>query len=176
MVISTTIGAFERMWAQSTCFYFEVRGISLLIRLATLSVLTMVFSLVRAIALDTSGALDTAWHSSMSPSPKILALGDTWIHISSLNSCDKSFYIKAPINKTFSLTTALNISNFNPNNQHIELGWNFDDSRFWCKNNIVEDLILFNNTFHIIRSKTFIGWVMGIIEDAYDFQVGFRLR
>jgi len=59
-VISATIGAFERMWAQNTCFYFEVRRISLLIRLATLSVLMMVFSLVRAIALDTSRALDTA--------------------------------------------------------------------------------------------------------------------
>jgi len=58
-VISATIGAFERMWAQSTCFYFEVRGISLLIHLAILSVLTMVFSLVRAIALDISGVLDT---------------------------------------------------------------------------------------------------------------------
>jgi len=59
-VISTTIGAFERMWAWSTCFHFEVREISLLIHLATPFVLTMVFSLVRAIALDVPGALDTA--------------------------------------------------------------------------------------------------------------------
>jgi len=55
-----TIGAFERMWAWSACFYLEVRGISILIYLATPSVLTMVFSLVRAIALDTPGALDMA--------------------------------------------------------------------------------------------------------------------
>ena len=175
-MISITIGAFERMWAQNAWFCFEVRGISLLIRLAILFILMMVFSLMRAIALDTPRALDTAWHGSMSPSPTILALEDTWIHIGSSNSCDKSSYIKVPINKTFSLITALNIPNDNPNNRHIRLGWNFDDSWFWCKNNIVEDLILFNNTFHIIGSKTFIKWVMGIIEDAYNFQVGFRLR
>jgi len=59
-VISTTIGAFERMWAWSTCFRFKARGISLLIYLATPSILMMIFSLVRAIALDTSGALDMA--------------------------------------------------------------------------------------------------------------------
>jgi len=59
-VISTTIGAFERMWAWSTCFCFEAREISLLIHLATPSILMIVFSLVRAIALDTPGALDIA--------------------------------------------------------------------------------------------------------------------
>jgi len=57
-VISATIGAFERMWALSICFHFEVRRISLLICLATPSILTMVFSLVRAITLNTPGALD----------------------------------------------------------------------------------------------------------------------
>ena len=164
------------MWAWSTCFCFETRGISLLIHLATPSVLMMVFSLVRAIVLDTPGALDMAWHDSMSSLLTILELGNTWIYIGSLNNCDKSSYIKAPIDKTFSLATTLNIPNVNPNNWHIGLGWNFDDSWFWCKNNIVKDLILFNNIFHIIRSKMFIGWVVEIIGDVYDFQVGFRLR
>ena len=151
-----TIRVFERIWAESTCFHFEARGISPLICLATPSVLMMVFSLIRAIALDTPEALDIAWHGSISPLPTILALGDAWIHIGSSNSCDKSSYIKASINKTFSLTTTLNISNINPNNWHIRLGWNFDDLWFWYKNNIVKDLILFNNTFHIIKYKTFI--------------------
>ena len=81
----------------------------------------MVFSLVKAIALDTLGALDMAGHSHMFPSPAILALRDTRVHVSFSNSCNKPFYIETPVNKTFSLTSALNIPDVNPNNQHIRL-------------------------------------------------------
>ena len=74
-MIYTTIGVFERMWAWSVCFYFKIREISLLICLATPSILMMVFSLVRAIALDTPRALNMAWYGSMSSLLTILALG-----------------------------------------------------------------------------------------------------
>ena len=81
----------------------------------------MVFSLIRTIALDTLGALDTAGHSCMFPLPTSFVLRDTRIHIGSSNSCDKPPYIKTSVNKTFSLTTTLNIPNVNPNNRHIRL-------------------------------------------------------
>ena len=81
----------------------------------------MVFSLVRAIVLDTLGALDTVGHSCMSPSLAILALRDARVYVSSSNSCNKPSYIEIPVNKTFSLTSALNIPDVNLNNQHIRL-------------------------------------------------------
>ena len=76
----------------------------------------MVFSLVKAIALDTLGALDTAEHSCMFPSPAILTLRDTKVYIGFSNSRNKSSYIETPVNKTFSLTSTLNIPDVNPNN------------------------------------------------------------
>ena len=82
----------------------------------------MVFSLVRVIALDVLGVLDTAGHSHVFPSPAILVLRDARIHVGSSNGCNKPPYIEIPVNKTFSLTSALNIPDINPNNRHIRLG------------------------------------------------------
>ena len=82
----------------------------------------MVFSPVRAIILDILGALNTAGHSCMSPSPAILALRDVRIYVGSSNSHNKPLYIETPVNKTFSPTSTLNILDINPNNQHIKLG------------------------------------------------------
>jgi len=117
-----TVGALEGMRIWFAFFCLEVRGISFLIHFATLPKLTMVFSLVRAIALDTLRALDTAEYSHMSPLPAILALRDARVHVGSLNSYNKPPYIETPINKTFNLTSALNIPDVNPNNRHIRLG------------------------------------------------------
>ena len=102
-------------------FCLKAEGISFLIHFATPPKLIIVFSLVRAIALDTLRALDMAGYSCMSPLPAILALRDARVHVGSLNGCNKPPYIKTPVNKTFSLTSALNISNVNPNNRHIRL-------------------------------------------------------
>jgi len=51
----------------------------------------------------------------MSLLPAVLVLGDAWVHIGSMNSCNISSYVKAPVDKTFSLTATLNIPNINPN-------------------------------------------------------------
>ena len=120
-MISTTIGALECMRTWFVFFCLKIGGISLLIHFAAPSELAVVFSLVRAITLNALGALDVAGHSCMPLSPTFLALRDTRIHIGSSNGCDKLPYIETPVNKTFSLTTALNIPNVNPNDQHIRL-------------------------------------------------------
>jgi len=116
LVIFMTVGALEGMWTWFTFFCLEMRVISFLICFATLPKLTIVFSLVRAIALDALGALDTAGHSHMFPSPAILVLRNARIYVSSSNGCNKPFYIETPVNKTFSLTSTLNIPDVNPNN------------------------------------------------------------
>jgi len=121
-VISTTVGALGGMQTWFAFFYLKVRRISFLIHFTILSKLMMVFSLVRAIALDALGALNTVGHSHMSPLPAILALRDARVHVGSSNSHNKPPYIETPVNKTFSLASALNIPDINPNNQHIRLG------------------------------------------------------
>jgi len=121
-MISMTVGALEGMWTLFTFFCLEAREISFLIHFATPPELTMVFSLVRAIALDALGAMDMAGHSHISPLPTILALRDVRVHVGSLNSCNKPPYLETSVNKTFSLTSTLNIPDVNPNNQYIRLG------------------------------------------------------
>jgi len=122
LVISTTVGALEGMQTWFAFFCLEVRGISFLIHFTTPPKLMMVFSLVRTITLDTLGALDMAEYSHMFPLPAILALRDARVHVGSLNSHNKPPYIEISVNKTFSLTSALNIPDVNPNNRHIRLG------------------------------------------------------
>ena len=175
LVISMTVGALEGMWTWFTFFCLKMRGISFLICFAILPKLTIVFSLVRAIALDVLGALDTAGHSHMSPLPAILVLRNARIYVGSSNGCNKPSYIETPVNKTFSLTSTLNILDVNPNNWHIRLGWHFDDTQFWHENNIVKYLILFNNAFNLTWCKTFIRWIMREVGNAYDFQIGLWL-
>jgi len=69
---------------------------------------------MRAVALDALRALDLTGHCCMSPSPTIFALKDARVHVGSSNGSDKLPYIKTPVNKTFGLTSALNIPNINP--------------------------------------------------------------
>ena len=152
-------------------FCLEAREISFLIYFATPPELMIVFSLVRAIVLDALGALDTAGHSCMSLSPAILALRNAKVHVGSSNSCNKPPYIETPVNKTFSLTSTLNIPDVNPNNWYIRLRWHFDDIQFWHENNIVEYLILFDNAFNLTWCKTFIKWIMKKVKNTYDFQI-----
>ena len=89
-------------------------------------------------------------HSCIAPSPAILALRDIWIHISSLNGGNVLSNIEASVDETFSLASTLDIPNVNPYKQHIEFGQYFDYTRFRCKDNVIKDLILFNNSFNII--------------------------
>ena len=121
LVISMIVGVLEGMQTWFAFFCLEVRGISFLIHFATPPELMMVFSLVRAIALNTLGALNIAGHSCMFPLLAILALRDARVPVGSSNSHNKPPYIKTPVNKTFSLTFTLNILDINPNNQYIRL-------------------------------------------------------
>jgi len=116
-----TVGALEHMWTQFVFFCLKAREIDLPIRFATPLKLTVVPSLVRAIAFDIFGSLDMAEQSHISPLPAVLTLRNSWIYIGSLNCHDKPPYIKAPVYKTLSLTATLNIPNVNPNDQHIRL-------------------------------------------------------
>jgi len=122
LVISTTVGALKGIQTWFIFFCLKMREVSFIICFVTPPELIIVFSLMRAIALDILRALDMVGYSCMFPSPEIFVLRDTRIHVGSSHSRNKPLYIKTPVNKTFNLTSALNISDVNPNNQHIRLG------------------------------------------------------
>ena len=97
-------------------FCLKAGRIGLLIHFATPSKLSMVFSLVRAIALGTLGSLDTVGHSCMSPSLAVIVLRDARVHVGFSNGRNKFLYIKTLVNKSFGHTPTLNIPNVDPNN------------------------------------------------------------
>jgi len=60
-----------------------------------------------------------AQKDGMPPFSAIFALRDSRVHVGSMNGCDIAAHVKAPINKYFSIASALYISYINPNYSHI---------------------------------------------------------
>jgi len=58
----------------------------------------------------------------MTPLPAIFALGDTWVHVCSLDCSNVVAYVEASVDEKFCVLTALNIPNVDPNYGHIQLG------------------------------------------------------
>jgi len=66
-------------------FYFKSGQINFEICLATSCKMSMMFTLVRPIALDIPQTLDSTRENSVFPLPAIFVLRDTWIHICTMN-------------------------------------------------------------------------------------------
>ena len=111
----------------------------------------------------------------MFPLPAILTFGYPWVYVHLSNCSNVPSNIKASIDKVLSLAPTLNIPNVYPDNGHIRLGRNLDDSWFGSKNNIVKNLILLYDVFDIARRETNLRIIVGVIWDAYDFQIGLGL-
>ena len=75
------------------------------------------------------------------------------VGVSSSYSSNKPSDIEAPVNKVLHFCTALSILYVNPDNYHVWLGGDFNNSWLRSKSNIVEDLILLNDEFDIIGSE-----------------------
>jgi len=84
-------------------------------------------------------------------------------------------YIETSVNKTFCLTSTLNILDVWPDYSYIWLWEDLDNTRFWGQNNIIKDVILFDNVFNHIWSNRN-GHVFLKIWNAYDFEIGLWLR
>ena len=82
----------------------------------------MILGLVRAIALDTLRALNSARKGGMSLFPAVLALRDPRIHVHFLDSSDILSYVEALINEHFGIAPTLNIPYVDPHNGHVGFG------------------------------------------------------
>ena len=102
----------------------------------------------------------------MIPLPTIFALWYAKVHVGSLNGCNITFNVETFVNEHLGITVTLDISNIYPNNRHIRFRGNFYYSWFRSKRNIVEDMILLENHFNVIRSKPFLRILMKVEWDT----------
>jgi len=101
------------------------------------------------IALNAFSSLNTTRKGGVAPLPAIFALRDSQIHIRSSNHGDVIAHIKAPVNKKFSVLTTSNIPDINPNDGHIRLRRDFNNSQFRRKGDVVENMVLLEDGFDI---------------------------
>ena len=94
--------------------------INFVVHLAALPKLVVVFSFMQSTALDTSYFLNPIQKSSIAPLLTVFILGHTQVHIYTSNSGNVVSYIKALINKAFSLTSTINVPNVYSNNRHVK--------------------------------------------------------
>ena len=114
LMISFTVGAFERVRARFASLSFESRWVSFIICFAAPTELSVVFRLVGAVTLDTSSSLDPTRHGGVTPLPTILAGGDARVHVRTSDGGNKVSYVEASVNKHFRVLTALDIPDVDP--------------------------------------------------------------
>ena len=82
---------------------------------------------METIAFDTLGLLDPAKSHSVTPLPAVFTLWNVWIHVSTLNHRNEASNVEASIDQTFSLCTALDILDIDPDNRHIRFRRDLND-------------------------------------------------
>ena len=136
----------------------------------------MMFRFMRPITLNAFGSLNSTRKGGVTLLPAIFTLGDSRIHVRSSDCSNVVAHVEAPINKKFSVLPTLHIPNIYPNDGHVRFWWDFDNPWFGCKGNVVENMVLFENTFDFRREKPFLRVCMWIKWYSGDFKVWFRLR
>ena len=130
LVVSPTVGVFERMGTWFTPLCFKMRWVQFFVCLAALPKFMVVLRFVRFIAFDTFRLLDFTWEGCMTPPVVVLVLGHTQIHVSTANSGNVFSKVKAPVNETLSFLPTLEVLDVYPNNQHVWFWQDFDNPGF----------------------------------------------
>ena len=137
--------------------------------------MTMVNCLMRTIALDIFGTLNTTNSHSVFPFPAVFTLWDIWVYICTMYYNNETSYIEVSVDDRFGFGTVLSVPNIDPNNGHIWFQRNFDNSWPRSKNNVVENVVVFENFLDIFRRNVWV-WLFINIWDIYNFEVEFWLR
>ena len=74
-----------------------------------------------------------------------------------------------------SFTAILDVPDIYPNNGHIQLGRDFDNTWLRCQNNIVKDVVFLDDIFNHTQNNRG-NYIFLKIWDAYNFKIGLRLR
>ena len=119
LVISTTVGAFECMWAWFIFLGFKTRWVDVVICFTIPTKLSVVFGFVWAVAFYALCSLNFAGKDGVFPLLVILTLEYPWVHVYPSNHSNVSSNIEVSIDKTLSLAPTLNVPNVYSDNGHI---------------------------------------------------------
>jgi len=171
LMIALTVRAFEWMRIQFVFLCFKARRICLWVSFVTLAELTMVFRFVGPIVLDAFGPLDSTWECGMTPFPAVFILRNPRVYVSISNSHNEPTDIEASVNKSLGFTATLDIPYIDPNNCHVWFRRHFDDAWFEYKSNIVENLILLDDSFNIVWGKAILSIAMREKRNTYNLEI-----
>ena len=112
LMVSFAVHAFEdmRTWLTSNGGYV----ICFLIFHTTPRFLSVVFGIVSSVTLGASGDMRAAAKCRMTPLPTVFTLRNSWVHICSANSCNKSSNIELTIDDVLCTRTALGVPDVHP--------------------------------------------------------------
>ena len=132
LMITSKIEALEWVRTWFILFGLEFRRIRLLICLIIPCKLAVMFRFVEAIILDAFSISESIWECYISSLSAVLTLRNAWVHVSTPDSSDVVFYIKASVNESFSLATILDILYVNLDNSYIRSREYLNDMRYKC--------------------------------------------
>jgi len=104
----------------------------------------------------------------VTPLPTIFAPQYAKVHVGSPNDCNITSDVETSVNGHLGITATLDVPNIYPNNRHVRFRGNLYYSWFRSKRNIVEDMILLENHFNVIRSKPFLRILMRVEWNTND--------
>jgi len=79
----------------------------------------VVDGLMQTVIFDVLCLLDSANACIAALLPAIFALGNTWIHVGTVNGSNESSYVESLVVKGFGFRAALSIPDVNPYNGHV---------------------------------------------------------
>ena len=107
----------------------------------------MMFGFMWTVTLNTFGILNSTHTSSMFLFPTIFALGNSQIHISSMNCSNVTSNIEAATNKSSCFGTTLNVPNIKPYDGHVQFGRDLNDS--WPRH-IIEYVVILDYFLYMV--------------------------
>ena len=133
----------------------------------------MIKGYVRAIALHTLSPLDVADTSHVILFPAVLTLQHARVYIGTIDCSSIASNIEASVDDLLGVRPILYIPDVKPDDSHVWLEQNLDDSRFGYKNNLIKNVVL-ENFLNVFKWNAYIGFIIQV-GNYYNFQVGFRL-
>ena len=124
------------------------------------------------IALGTPGDIRMATKCWMFPLPTVLALQDTWVHISTFDGSDETSNVEATIDDVLRWRTTLGILDVYLDHCHVWFWRCFDDMRFWGQHDIFKNVGFFKNTLDIVRRDNVL---FNFVWKSNDFYIWFGL-
>jgi len=161
----------KQMRAWFTLLCFKSKWVDLSVSFATPGKFLMIIDMIGTIALSAFRSLNATDSCQVIPLPAIFALGNTRVHVGISYCSDNVSNIESSVDDSSDIAIILVVPNIDPDNCHIRLGRDFNNVWSQCKDNVVEDVIILEDAFDILRGDMH-ARIVNVIWNAYNFKVG----